>query len=167
MNISRQIAGYLKSRELVLASIETCSAGAITAALADLPGGAAILDVGIVAHTARALTGLPGASVALQADEGVSESLARALAEALLDQRTGQATVTLASIGWFEAEEGSGSPIAHCFAWACRDRDTVRSASETVLFTGRRAEVRRSIVRRALLGLPRFVDSVFARERAE
>jgi hypothetical protein len=46
------------------------------------------------------------------------------------------------------------------------DRDVVVSASETVLFSGRREEVKRSIARRALLGLPRFVDSVFARERA-
>lgn len=163
MNISRQIAGYLKSRELVLASIETCTAGAITAALADLPGAVVCLDVGIVAHTRRALADLPGASVALQADERVSESLASALAEALLVQRTGHASVTLASIGWFDAQEASA---AHCFAWACRAGDAVFSASETVLFSGRRAEVRRSIVRRALLGLPRFVDSVLARERA-
>jgi nicotinamide-nucleotide amidase len=35
-----------------------------------------------------------------------------------------------------------------------------------LLVSGRHPEVKRSIARRALLGLPRFVDSVFARERA-
>lgn len=166
MNISRQIIGYLKSRELVLASLETCTAGAITAALADLPGAAANLDLGIVAHTPRALAEWSGMNPALEANESVSEALARAFAEALLKQRGTHANVALASIGWLEPEGGGRAAIAHCFAWACRDRDVVVSASETVLFSGRRVEVRRSIARRALLGLPRFVDSIFARERA-
>jgi nicotinamide-nucleotide amidase len=167
MNISRQIAGYLKSRELVLVSLETCTAGAITAALADLPGAAVSLDIGVVVHTARALAAWPDAKAETDANESINEARARAVAEALLEQRANQANVALASLGWLASEDASSStPIAHCFAWACRDRGEVVSASETVLFSGRRAEVRRSIARRALLGLPRFVDSVFARERA-
>jgi nicotinamide-nucleotide amidase len=164
MNISRQIAGYLKSRALVLTSLETCTAGAITAALADLPGAAASLDIGIAAHTPRALAAWP--TLELAAEATISESRARELAEALLAQRAGHANVALASIGWLAPQDGSRAPAAHCFAWACVDRDVVVSASETVLFSGRHPEVKRSIARRALLGLPRFVDSVFARERA-
>ncbi|MBB3261804.1 nicotinamide mononucleotide (NMN) deamidase PncC [Paraburkholderia bannensis] len=166
MNISRQIAGFLKSRELVLASLETCTAGTIAAALADLPGAAVSLDIGIVVHSARALAAWPDEQAQRDASEAVSESRARAVAEALLAQRAGHATVALASLGWLAPEEGCSTPVAHCFAWACRDRGEVVSASETVLFSGRRTEVSRSIARRALLGLPRFVDSVFARERA-
>jgi nicotinamide-nucleotide amidase len=164
MNISRQIAGYLKSRALVLASLETCTAGAITSALADQPGAAMSLDIGIVAHTPRALAAWP--TLELAADEPINESRARALAEALLAQRAGHANVALVSIGWLGAQDGGRAPVAHCFAWACVDRDVVVSASETILFSGRHPEVKRSIARRALLGLPRFVDSVFARERA-
>ncbi|MBN3858372.1 hypothetical protein G3N59_33795 [Paraburkholderia sp. Ac-20340] len=160
MNISRQIVGYLKSRELVLASIETCTAGTLGAALADLPGASACLDIGIVAHTERALAQWPGLSTEF---DTADEACGRKLAEALLAQREALANVALVSLGWFTAEEGSREPIAHVFAWACRNRDAVASASETVLFSGRRAEVRRSIARRALLGLPRFVDSVLAR----
>lgn len=170
MNISRQIAGYLKSRELVLASLETCTVGAITAALADLPGAAASLDVGIVAHTPRALAAWRGvlSTLELEPGEAVNESRTRAIAEALLEQRAGHANVALASIGWLALQEESSAPVTHYFAWAYRDGDhgVVVSASETVLFQGRRVEVRRSIARRALLGLPRFVDSVFALERA-
>ncbi|WP_321883680.1 CinA family protein [Paraburkholderia bannensis] len=164
MNISRQIAGYLKSRELVLASLETGTAGAITAALADLPGAATSLDIGVVAHTPRALAGYLGTDAL---NEAVGEALARALAEALLKEREGRANVVLASIGWLEPEDGGRAAIAHCFAWAGWDRDAVVSSSETVLFSGRRVDIRRSIARRALLGLPRFVDSIPARERAD
>ncbi|WP_433704069.1 CinA family protein [Paraburkholderia sacchari] len=155
MNISKQIVGYLHSRSLVLASIETCTAGAITGMLADVAGVAGRLDIGVVAHTSAALAGLPGAAGRAQPDE----PLARALAEALLAQRAGHANVVLASIGWPRPEQEGRASVAHCFAWAYRQADQVVSASETVFFAGRRAELRRSIARRALLGLPRFVDA--------
>jgi nicotinamide mononucleotide (NMN) deamidase PncC len=160
MNISRQIVGYLKSRELVLASIETCTAGTLTSSLADWPGASMCLDIGIVAHSTQALAQWPGLAAEFDV---VNEASGRKLAEALLAQREARANVALVSLGWFAAEEGSREPVAHVFAWACRNRDAVVSASETVLFSGRRPEVRRSIARRALLGLPRFVDSVLAR----
>jgi nicotinamide-nucleotide amidase len=165
MNISKQIAGYLKSRALVLASIETCTAGAIAGMLADLPGAAACLDIGIVAHTPAALVGLPLAD-GVDGSAAPGEPLARALAEALLAQREGRASVALASIGWLSSQEEGSAPAAHCLAWACRHRGAVVSASETVLFSGRRQEIRRSIARRALLGLPRFVDAVLASHHA-
>ena len=165
MNISKQIVGYLHSRALVLASIETCTAGALSAMLADVAGAHACLDIGVVAHTSTALAGLPGTLA--QAAEGAAppgEPLARALAEALLAQRAGHANVALASIGWLAPEHEGRAPATHSFAWACMHRGAVVSASETVLFSGRRAELKRSIARRALLGLPRFVDATLARD---
>ncbi|MFX1673565.1 CinA family protein [Paraburkholderia sp. A2WS-5] len=155
MNISKQIVGYLRSRSLVLASIETGTAGAITGMLADAAGAVGCLDIGVVAHTHAALAGLPGAAGRAKPDE----PLARALAEALLAQRAGHANVVLASIGWPAPEQEGRASVAHCFAWACMQGDHVVSASETVLFSGRRPELRRSVVRRALLGLPRFVEA--------
>ncbi|MCG5078234.1 CinA family protein [Paraburkholderia tagetis] len=163
MNISKQIIGYLQSRELVLASIETCTAGAIASMLADVACAAEYLDIGVVAHTRAALAGLPVAHAqAVEGDAQAGELFARALVEALLVQRAGCANVALASIGWFAAEQEDKAPVSHCFAWACMHRGAVASASETVLFSGRRAPVRRSVARRALLGLPRFVDEILA-----
>lgn len=165
MNISKQIIGYLQSRELVLASIETCTAGSIAAMLADVAGSSGCLDIGVVAHTSAALVGLPGEHArAVEGDAQASEVLARALAEALLVQREGRASVALASIGWFAAEQEGKAPVSHCFAWACMHRGAVVSTSETVLLSGSRAQVRRSIARRALLGVPRFVDAMLARD---
>lgn len=165
MNISKQIIGYLQSRELVLASIETCTAGAMAAMLADVSGAAGCLDIGVVAHTSAALTGLSGKHVqAAEGDAQASEVLARALAEALLVQREGRANVALASIGWLAAEHEDKAPVSHSFAWACMDRGAVVSACEAVLLSGRREQIRRSVARRALPGLPRFVDSILARD---
>ncbi|WP_321787662.1 CinA family protein [Paraburkholderia sp. J94] len=167
MNISKQIVGYLKSRGLVLASLETCTAGHIATMLAELPGAESCLDVTLIAHTRAALARLPGIEPLAIAngpgDAAQNEALARALAEALLVQRAvGRegANVALASVGWLSVGQDGRAAAAHGLAWACRQRDGVSSASETVLFTGRGAEVKRSIARRALLGLPRFVDSL-------
>lgn len=177
MNISKQIVGYLKSRGLVLASLETCTSGHIATMLADQPGAESCLDVTLVAHTRAALARLPGiatvsASLAhtQPGDTAQNAALARALAEALLGARAGgaesaegtegAANVAFASVGWLSADQDGRAAAAHGLAWACRHRDGVSSASETVLFAGRGAEVKRSIARRALLGLPRFVDSL-------
>ncbi|SDD21246.1 CinA family protein [Paraburkholderia lycopersici] len=164
MNISKQIVGYLRSRSLVLASVETCTAGAIGAMLAEQRGAPGCLDLGCVAHSEAALAALPGVSAQTIARFGLfSESIAREAAEGALARSAGRASVALASIGLPGLEDdGIGVAVAHCFAWACFEGGCVVSAGETVWFSGRRNEIRRSIARRALLGLPRFVDSVIA-----
>ncbi|MEX3964488.1 CinA family protein [Paraburkholderia sp. EG286B] len=55
MNIAKQIVGYLKPRSLVLVSVETGTAGAIGAMLADQRGASGCLDLGWVAHRKRRL----------------------------------------------------------------------------------------------------------------
>ena len=87
-------------------------------------------------------------------------------AEGALERSAGRASVALASIGLPACEDDDvGVAVAHCFAWACLEGGRVVSASETVWFSGRRSEIHRSIARRALLGLPRFVDGVIARAK--
>ncbi|MEX3945020.1 CinA family protein [Paraburkholderia sp. BR10937] len=166
MNIAKQIVGYLKSRSLVLVSVETGTAGAIGAMLADQRGASGCLDPGCVAHSQAALAALHGVDAGTSEHNGlVSEALARETAEGALARSAGRASVALASIGWFASEdEEPGAIVTHCLAWACIERGRVHSAGETVCFSGRRSEIRRSIERRALLGLPRFVDGVLTRD---
>jgi nicotinamide-nucleotide amidase len=164
MNIAKQIAGYLKSRALVLASVETCTAGQIAATLADVPGVADCLDVGLVVHSPRAIADLPGVRAQSVEQYGlVSEGVACELAEGVLAQRMGHASVVVVSLGLPVPSDDTASPVAQCFAWACVHRGQIYSAGETVLLRGRRSEIRRSIARRALLGVPRFVDAVLFR----
>ena len=166
MNISKQIVGYLKSRSLVLASVETCTVGAIGVMLAEQRGASGCLDGGCVAHSQAALAALPGVNAQTVERCGlVSEAIAREAAEGALARSAGRASVALASIGLLAHEDDGRSPaVTHCFAWAFIEDGRVHSAGETVCFSGRRNEIRRSVARRALLGLPRFVDSVLARE---
>ncbi|QGZ55830.1 CinA family protein [Paraburkholderia acidiphila] len=166
MNIAKQIAGYLMSRSLVLVSVETCTAGAIGAMMADQRGAPGCLDLGYVAHSAAALAVLPGVSTQTIARHGpVSEAVAREAAEGALARSAGRASVALASIGWLANEDHApGAAVTHCLAWACIEGGRVHSAGEAVCLSGRRGEIRKSIARRALLGLPRFVDGVLACE---
>jgi nicotinamide-nucleotide amidase len=165
MNISKQIIGYLKSRGLVLASVETCTAGHIASMLADVPGAAKALDIGLIVHEPSASAGMPGIRMQTVEHFGlISEAVARELAEAVLAQREGHASVVVVSLGLLTLHEDHAAPVAHCFAWACMHRGQVFSAGESALFSGRRNEIRRSIARRALLGVPRFVDTVFTRD---
>jgi nicotinamide-nucleotide amidase len=165
MNIAKQIVGYLKSRALVLASVETCTAGQIAAMLADVPGAADYLDIGLVLHSPRATADLPGVRAHTVEQCGlVSEAVACELAEGVLAQRAGHAGVVVVSLGLrVPSDDDAAGPVAHCFAWACVHRGQIHSAGETVLLRGRRSEIKRSVARRALLGVPRFVDAVLSR----
>lgn len=163
MNISKQIVGYLKSRALVLASVETCTAGHIAAMLADVPSAADSLDIGLVVHAPSVNADLPGVRAGTVEQYGlVSEAVARELAEGLLAQRAGHASVVVASLGLPVPADNALTPVAQCFAWACVHHEQIYSAGETVLLRGSRNEIRRSVVRRALLGVPRFVDTVMS-----
>jgi nicotinamide-nucleotide amidase len=164
MNIAKQIVGYLKSRALVLASVETCTAGQIAAMLADVPGAADCLDIGIVAHSPRAIADLSGVRAQSVEQCGlVSEVVACELAEGLLAQRAGHVDVVVVSLGLPVPRDDTAAAVEHCFAWACVHRGQIYSAGETVQLRGRRSEIRRSVARRALLGVPRFVDAVLSR----
>lgn len=158
MNITQQIIGYLRARALVMATVETCTAGHIAAMLADASGASQCLDTGLVIHE-RALATLPFVDARTIEQAGlISVAVAREIAEGVLAR--GHANVALVSLGLPVPEEAES--VEHCLAWACLHRTQIHSHGETVILRGRRNEIRRSIARRALMGVPRFVDSVLA-----
>jgi len=162
MNIPKQIVGYLKSRGLVLASVETCTAGHLAAQLAEVPGAAGCLDIGLIVHRGVEAAAMPGVRAETVTRFGpISEAVARELAEGVLAQRAGHVDVVVASLGILPAREEM--PVMQCLAWACVHGGQVFSDGETVRLSGNRNEIRRSIVRRALPGVPRFVDAVIER----
>ncbi|WP_233865029.1 CinA family protein [Paraburkholderia adhaesiva] len=164
MNIAKQIVGYLKSRGLVLASVETCTAGRIAAMLADVPGATDCLDFGLIVHSPCATADLPGVRASTAEQCGlISEAVARELAEGVLAQRAGHAGVVVVSLGLPAPPDDASVPVVQCLAWACVHRGQTYSAGETVRLCGRRGEILRSIARRALLGVPRFVDATLSR----
>ncbi|WP_322104828.1 CinA family protein [Paraburkholderia sp. J41] len=166
MNVSKQIAGYLMSRSLVLVNVETATGGAIGMMLAEHAGARRCLDLGYVAYTQAAFAALPGVRMPTLARHGaVSEAVAREAAQGALAQRAAPAQgacVALACIGVLPDDEEPGAVVTatHCFAWACIHDGRVHCASETLTFSGKPHAIRRSIARRALLGVPRFLAGV-------
>ena len=163
MNVSRQVVGYLRSRSLVLATAESCTAGLIASMLAEVPGSGSCLDMGFVVYSPSAKSGFLGVREETIERYGLtSEEVAREMAEGALAQRKGHASVAVANTGLADgAPDGDGPrPGTQCFAWACVYRGRIVTRSETVVFDGGRNQVRRSAARHALLGIPRFVDSL-------
>jgi nicotinamide-nucleotide amidase len=166
MNVSRQVVGYLRSRGLVLATAESCTAGLIASMLAEVPGSGGCLDMGFVVYSPSAKSGfLDVREETIERYGLTSEEVAREMAEGALAQRDGHASVAVANTGVADGAPGGNGPPAgtQCFAWSCVYRARVITHSETVVFDGGRNEVRRAAARHALLGIPRFMNDVFAR----
>jgi len=165
MNVSRQVVGYLRSRSLVLTTAESCTAGLIASMLAEVPGSGGCLDMGFVVYSPSAKSGFLGVRTETIERYGLtSEEVAREMAEGALAQREGCATVAVANTGIADKPPGGSELRAgtQCFAWSCVHGGRVITGSETVVFDGGRNEVRRSAARHALLGIPRFMDDVYA-----
>lgn len=166
MNVSRQVVGYLRSRRLVLTTAESCTAGLIASMLAEVPGSGGCLDMGFVVYSPSAKSGFLDVREATIERHGLtSEAVAREMAEGALAQREGRASVAVANTGVADRAPDGNGPRAgtQCFAWSCRYRGQVLTHTETVVFDGDRNDVRRSAARHALLGIPRFMNDVFAR----
>jgi nicotinamide-nucleotide amidase len=93
--------------------------------------------------------------------------VARELAEGVLAQRAGHADVAVVSLGALPGRQVphlATAPVVQCLAWACVQGGEVFSEGETMRLSGNRNEIRRSIVLRALSGVPRFVDAAIGRQ---
>lgn len=83
--LARVVGEALKDRGLWLAVAESCTGGAISAALTAIPGASAYIERGVVSYTNRAKVELLGVPEALLERHGaVSEPVARAMAEGIL-----------------------------------------------------------------------------------
>lgn len=168
MNVSRQVVGYLRSRGLVLTTAESCTAGLIASMLAEVPGSGGCLDMGFVVYSPSAKSGFLGVRAeTIERDGLTSEAVAREMAEGALAQREGHASVAVANTGVADGAPDGNGPRAgtQCFAWSYAHRGELITVSETVVFDGDRNDVRGYAARHALLGIPRFMNDVYARLR--
>lgn len=82
---ARVILEEARKRGLLLATAESCTAGLISACIAQIPGSSSVLERGFVTYSNEAKTELLGVSAALIAAHGaVSAEVARAMAEGAL-----------------------------------------------------------------------------------
>ena len=162
-NISAQVVSFLSSRDLRLATAESCTAGLIASYLASVPGSGSCLDVGFVSYSPSGKAGFLGVKESTMKQFGLtSEEVAREMAEGALRHEGCCADVVVSNTGLAEAGP-SGSPPAgtQCFAWSFRTRDaTVVTFSETRQFSGSRNEVRSEAALYALSRIEHYFNQL-------
>jgi nicotinamide-nucleotide amidase len=154
---AERIVHLLLSRDLMLASAESCTGGLIAAAVTDVPGSSAVLDRGFVTYSNEAKTEMLGVPASLIASHGaVSREVARAMAEGVLAHARAAISVSVTGI----AGPGGGSankPVGLVHFGAAGRSGTVLHREKRFGDLGR-AEIRR----RAVLEAFNLVEEVVA-----
>lgn len=145
--LSRELGAALRARGLTLATAESCTGGAVAAALAAIPGASEYLCGGVVAYSAAVKVALLGVPAALIEGDGVvSAACVQAMARGarvVCNADIAVATTGIAGPGGAEP----GKPVGTVFlavAWA--EGTTVRE----MFYTGDRAAIIAAATRDAL-----------------
>lgn len=153
MQTLEEVVEFLHRHQLMLTTAESCTAGLMTAMLADVTGCGKVLESGYVTYTVGAKHAVLGVSLQTVQTHGLtSEEVAREMAVGAL--RASTATITLANTGLAEAEGDLDGVV--CFACAMGIEGNVKVVSETVKFEAERNQVRKLAARHGLLHLPDY-----------
>jgi nicotinamide-nucleotide amidase len=110
------------SRELMLATAESCTGGLLASLLTDIPGKSHVFERGFVTYTDEAKHELLGVPLAVLKREGaVSEAAARAMADGAIARS--RADVAVSVTGFTEDGPGQPAGLVH-FACGHRGRPT-------------------------------------------
>lgn len=146
-NIEKLFAAC-KKQGIMIATVESCTAGLISGALTDVAGSSAVLDRGFVTYSNAAKSEMLGIDAALIDEHGaVSEIVAKAMAEgALMHSNAALAVAVTGIAGPDGGSDDKPVGLVH-FACAMEGTDTV---TEYHVFSGDRKAVRQKTVGRAI-----------------
>jgi len=112
------LINHLRSKNLMLATAESCTGGLIAGLITSVSGSSDVLDCGFVTYSNAAKARMIGVPSELIAEHGaVSEQVARAMAEGSLANSAADVAVAVTGV----AGPGGGSPekpvgLVHCAA---------------------------------------------------
>jgi nicotinamide-nucleotide amidase len=151
LRLAERVGAALKSRELMLATAESCTGGWVAEAVTMVPGSSEWFERGFVTYTYISKREMLGVSEgALERHGAVSEQVVREMAEGALARSHAQVAVAISGVAG-PAGGTPGKPVGTvCFAWAAKQRTT---RVETKRFPGDRETVRRRSVEHALKGV--------------
>jgi nicotinamide-nucleotide amidase len=151
-----QLADLLLKRRWFLATAESCTGGLIAAACTDLAGSSAWFERGFVTYSNAAKIELLGVDAALIARHGaVSEEVARAMAQGALTRSRAQLAVSVTGVAG-PTGGSAGKPVGTVWFGFATSTNVM---TETHLFAGDRAAVRRATVQHALQRLIAIVGA--------
>lgn len=158
MNSLERIALYMKENQLVMVTAESCTAGLISAMLADIPGAGELLDCAFVVYSAEAKKRCLGVSPAtLAAHNLTSEAVAREMA--LGAARKSPANVAVSNTGVADTTDDRIPPGTQCYAWVFKSGNADANPvvfSTTERFSGNRSAIRKASALFALEGILKY-----------
>lgn len=149
--LAAQVGIALRTRNLILATAESCTGGWIGKVITDVPGSSGWFDRGFITYSNIAKTDLLGVNAAtLNRHGAVSGEVVTAMATGALERS--RAHVTVAVSGIAGPDGGSADkPVGTVYmAWALRDG---LIQTECRYFAGNRDQVRLETVATALQGV--------------
>jgi len=157
--LASELGQRLRTRQLMLATAESCTGGWVSKVVTDIPGSSSWFDRGFVTYSNGAKQDMLGVSAAAISDHGaVSKEVALEMAQGALAHSS--AGVAIAVTGIAGPDGGTeDKPVGTvCFAWALEGQEP---SSQRVQFAGDRNEVRHQSVR---LALERLLELIAGRD---
>ena len=141
--LTQQLAQILLAKGLKIALAESCTGGLLATHLTNLAGSSDWFERGFVTYSNQAKEESIGVAHTLIEGHGaVSEEVAGAMAEGVLNHSLAQVSIAITGI----AGPGGGSankPVGMvCFAWGIRSDNRIQTRSQTKYFSGDRESIR-------------------------
>lgn len=151
--LSKAVGQALLHSEMQLATAESCTGGAIAAAITDVAGSSAWFGAGFVTYSNEMKQQMLGIRASTLEEHGaVSEAVVEEMADGALLNSVSHISVAVSGVAGPDGGSDDKPVGTVWIAWAVRGRQT---CSELFAFTGDRQCVRRSTVIAALRGVQR------------
>jgi nicotinamide-nucleotide amidase len=155
IDLATRVGRALESKNLLLATAESCTGGGVSQAITEIPGSTGWFECGFVTYSNASKTEMLDVPAALIAQFGsVSEEVAGAMAEGAVANSNADVAVSTTGIA---GPTGAvpGKPVGTvCFGWSKGDT----TYTERLVFSGDRHAVREQTVAHALAGLLRLLE---------
>jgi nicotinamide-nucleotide amidase len=138
-----QLAHALLAKGLKIALAESCTGGLLAAYLTNLAGSSDWFERGFVTYSNQAKEESIGVAHALIEHHGaVSEEVASAMAEGVLNHSLAQVSIAITGIAG-PSGGSANKPVGFvCFAWGMRMDDLIQTRSKMKQFNGDRQSIR-------------------------
>lgn len=148
----RNLTHDLQTRNMTIATAESCTGGLVASFLTELSGSSAWFERGFVTYSNLAKHEMLGVDMDIIREHGaVSELVAEAMALGALQHSASQVSLSVTGIAGPDGGSSMKPVGTVCFAWAIRD-DEVRSESCHFANTNRQ-QTRMAACRHALQGM--------------
>jgi len=149
--LSERVGAYLRDRQAMLVTAESCTGGWIAKVLTDVAGSSIWYRGGVVSYSNALKESLLGvARETLLTQGAVSEAIAREMACGALERLGGDIAVAVTGIAGPDGGTKEKPVGTVWFGWAWRSGNARDVRTAHALFSGTREAIRRATVQRAL-----------------